>query len=63
MAYQRAECEEDIYKADKIAIFSFIFDYIKNKNWHSIVGALGLGLKHMTEKLIRRMLYPKISQR
>jgi hypothetical protein len=52
-AYDNAKCEEDIILADKIAIFSFIFDWIKNKNWHSAVGALGLCLKHITEKLLR----------
>jgi len=60
LSYHYAECEEDVFIADKIAIFSFIFDWIKNKNWHSIVGAVGLGVKHFTEMVIGKVLYPNL---
>jgi len=61
--YESAEKEEDIYKADEKAIFEFIFDWIKNKNWHSVVGAMGLGIKHLTEMTIGKILYPKLNNR
>lgn len=59
-AYDSAECQEDIYRADEIAIFSFIFDWIKNRNWHSALGALGISFKHCTEKVFNRVLYPRL---
>jgi len=62
LAYECAEEETDIFKADEKAIFAFIFDWIRNKNWHSGVGAIGLGLKHLTEMIIGKVLYPKIQK-
>lgn len=59
-AYELAECQEDVYRADEVAIFSFIIDWIKNKNWHSVLGALGISLKHCTEKLLNRVFYPRL---
>lgn len=61
-AYESATCKEDVYFADTKAIFSFMFDWVKNKNWHSAVGAIGLAFKHGTEKLLRRVLYPRLEQ-
>lgn len=58
-AYEEAVCQEDIYEADEKAIFLFILDWIKNKNWHSAVGAIGLSLKNCTERLLKRVLYPR----
>lgn len=62
-AYESARCEEDVFNADETAIFKFICDWIRNKNWHSAIGAIGLSLKHATEKLIRRVIYPRLGQR
>ena len=61
--YESAEDKDDIFKADEKAIFAFIFDWIKNNNWHSIVGAMGLGVKHLTEMIIGKVLYPKLKQK
>ncbi len=40
-AYQQAECKSDVYRADEIAIFSFMVDWIRGFNWHSALGAVG----------------------
>lgn len=60
LAYENASNKEDIYQADEKAIFSFIIDCIKNKNWHSVVGALAIGFKHLTELLCGKIFYPKL---
>jgi hypothetical protein len=62
IAYESARNEEDVFVADRIAILRFIFDCIKNKNWHSAIGAIGLSLKHGFEKLIRKVVYPRLDQ-
>lgn len=62
-AYESARCEEDVFISDENAIFKFIRDMIKNKNWHSVIGALGLFLKHVTEKLIKRVIYPRLESK
>lgn len=62
-AYETARCEEDVFIADENAIFSFICDWFKNKNWHSAIGALGLAFKHATEKLINRVIYPRLERK
>lgn len=59
-AYERAETNKDIFKADEKAIFAFMIDWIRNKNWHSAVGAIGLGFKHCAEMIIGKVLYPKL---
>lgn len=59
-AYDSNECKENIYRTDEIEIFSFIFDWFKNRNWHSALGALGISFKHCTEKLFNRVLYPRL---
>lgn len=60
LAYENAKDKEDVYRADEKAIFAFIIDCIKNKNWHSAIGALGLGLKHLTEVICGKIFYPKL---
>lgn len=61
--YETASCKEDVYFADTKAIFLFILDWFKNKNWHSAVGAIGLSFKHGTEILLRRVLYPRFKNK
>lgn len=60
LAYESATSEKEIFEADEKAILAFIFDWIKNKNWHSYVGAVGLGLKHFIEKITGKIFYPKL---
>lgn len=58
IAYENANVKEDVIMADEIAIFAFTIDWIKNKNWHSFVGALGLSIKHIAEIILDTTLYP-----
>lgn len=60
LAYEDACTTEDVHFADKYAIFAFALDCIRKKNWHSAIGAIGLGLKHLTEVLCGRIFYPKL---
>lgn len=60
LAYENATDEEDVYQADEKTIYAFIIDCVKNKNWHSAIGALGLSLKHMTELICGKVFYPKL---
>lgn len=62
LTYENASTKDDIYAADKKAIFAFIFDFFKNKNWHSAVGAMGIGLKHLFESICCRIFYPRLPQ-
>lgn len=62
-AYESARCEEDVFVADKKAIFSFAVDLIRNRNWHSAVGAVGLGFKHLMEKFLGIVLYPILERK
>lgn len=59
-AYHEAECKSDVYRADEIAIFSFLLDWIRKRNWHSALGAICLSLKTCTERLFRTVFYPEI---
>lgn len=61
-AYHVAKTKEDIYAADKRAISDFAVDAWKNKNWHSAVGAIGLGAKHGIERLTNKVFYPNLGK-
>lgn len=58
-AYEEAECKSDVYIADENAIFAFILDWFKYKNWHSALGAMCLSFKTCTERLFRTVFYPR----
>lgn len=60
LAYEIAECVEDVHRADKRAISSFLYDWYTNRNWHSMMGAIGISIKHCTERLLRRVFYPRL---
>lgn len=62
LAYETACTIDDVHIADKNAIFEFLIDWLKNKNWHSAIGAMGLGLKHLAEVVCGRIFYPKLSR-
>ncbi len=61
-AYHQAKTKEDIYKADTQAIGDFAHDAYKNLNWHSAVGAIGLGAKHGVERLTNKVFYPNLGK-
>lgn len=61
-AYLNAKTKEDVYSADREAISQFASDALHNQNWHSIVGAAGLGVKHGVEKLTGSVFYPRLGK-
>lgn len=60
-AYHNSKTKEDIYQADRSAISDFTTDFIENHNWHSLLGAGGLGVKHLVEKASNKVFYPSIT--
>ena len=58
--YENACTVDDVYTADEKAIFAFLMDWLKKKNWHSAVGAMGLGMKHLAEVICGKIFYPKL---
>nr|QHA33809.1 hypothetical protein [Atrato Denso-like virus 1]QHA33815.1 hypothetical protein [Atrato Denso-like virus 1] len=61
-AYYRAQTKEDIYSADRTAIGEFSKDFFTTGNWHSGLGAAGIGLKHGFEKLTGSVVYPNLGE-
>uniref|UniRef100_A0A1L8E5W6 Putative vp n=1 Tax=Haematobia irritans TaxID=7368 RepID=A0A1L8E5W6_HAEIR len=61
IAYDRAKTKEDIYKADREAIIQFKDDFLKNPHLGNIAGFAGLGAKHIVERSLNKVIYPKLS--
>lgn len=59
LSYTNARSESDIRAADRRAIHQFGSDFLFNQNYHSAIGALGLGAKYGLES-ITGVLYPKM---
>lgn len=59
-AYERAGSDSDIRAADRIAIGRFASDFLTTGNWHSAVGAFGLGAKYLGESAVG-VQYPSMS--
>lgn len=58
--YEKATEWSDVAKADLDAINDFGVDAWNNWNWHSALGAVGLGVKHVAEKAMGP-IYPSKS--
>lgn len=58
IAYSRARSVSSIRSADRQAIGAFAGDFIEEGNWHSAVGAVGLGAKYAAESVIG-VQYPR----
>lgn len=57
-AYSRAESDSDIFAADRSSFGAFTSDFLHTGNWHSALGAAGLGVKNLVEeKILGRTLY------
>lgn len=56
-AYAKASQRKDIEKADDEAINDFLGNYFDTNNIHSLIGAGGLGIKRIAEKIVGP-LYP-----
>lgn len=60
--YAIAKTKEDIYNADYKAVRDFGSDFLKTGNYHSAIGAVGLGLKTSVERLTNRVYYPNLGK-
>lgn len=60
IAYEKAKTSTEVREADKKAILEFSSDAFHNRNYHSAIGAIGLGTKYAVESLTG-VLYPRIS--
>lgn len=58
-AYADSETFEDIVRADNQAISEFDSDFVKNWNWHSAIGNLGLRVKRSAGRVFGS-IYPKM---
>ncbi len=56
--YNSARTYQDIHKSDSQAITNFYSDFSKTGNYHSAIGAVGLGAKYVVEGALGRTLYP-----
>ncbi|KAL3203900.1 hypothetical protein MRX96_053141, partial [Rhipicephalus microplus] len=57
-AYSRAESDADVFAADRQSTKEFFKDFVSTGNWHSALGAAGLGAKNLVEeKVLGRSLY------
>lgn len=61
IAYEQAKNKDDIFKADQQALNEFGIDFYENKNLHSGLGFVGIGIKHSVEKLLDKTVYPSMS--
>lgn len=59
-AYDAASESDHIREADRKAIGGFAVDAVHNRNWHSVVGALGLTGKYLFES-VAGVQYPRQS--
>lgn len=60
LAYNKSTTTAEILQADREAISEFWGDATTNYNYHSLLGAAGLGIKHLYEKNFG-VIYPSIT--
>ncbi|KAL1472990.1 hypothetical protein MTO96_039012 [Rhipicephalus appendiculatus] len=57
-AYERAKSHVDVFAADQASAALFLNDFRRTGNWHSALGAVGLGTKNIVEQyVLGRSLY------
>lgn len=57
-AYSLARSDADVFAADRTSVRAFASDFGRTGNWHSALGAAGLGIKNVVEeKILGRSLY------
>lgn len=57
--YNEAQEDNHIYEADQDAILEF-YNNIPENPLSSSIGAVGLGIKHLVEKSLGKVIYPRI---
>ncbi|KAH7948656.1 hypothetical protein HPB51_015753 [Rhipicephalus microplus] len=50
--YEQATSHEDVFAADQASAALFLNDFRRTRNWHSALGAVGLGTKNIVEQYI-----------
>lgn len=56
--YDKANSDNDIFQADKLARDEFFGSYVHTGNFHSLIGGLGLGTKNLVEEhVLGKSLY------
>lgn len=56
-AYSLARSDADVFAADRTSVRAFASDFGRTGNWHSALGAAGLGIKNVgEEKILGRSL-------
>lgn len=58
LAHDAATEPSDIRAADRAAISEFTVDAFRNRNWHSVIGAVGLTGKYLFES-VAGVRYPR----
>lgn len=56
--YSVARHQQDIFDSDWKAVKEFGRDFVANSNFHSLLGAAGLGVKTGVERTLGQVLYP-----
>lgn len=56
LQYQKAKSSQDIRSADRQAIGKFASDFYETGNYHSAIGAFGLGIKYAGKTLITNQI-------
>ncbi|KAL3198112.1 hypothetical protein MRX96_014546 [Rhipicephalus microplus] len=51
-AYERSTSHEDIFASDQASAALFLNDFRSTGNWHSALGAVGLGTKNIVEQYV-----------
>lgn len=57
--YDRARSDEEVRAADRQAIANFRRNWVRDKNWHSFIGDVGLSLKYLIESYTG-VIYPDV---
>ncbi|KAL3189788.1 hypothetical protein MRX96_020816 [Rhipicephalus microplus] len=56
-AYEGVTSHEDIFAADEASATLLLNDFRRTGNWHSALGAVGLGTKNVEQYILGRSLY------
>lgn len=60
ISYEKAKYSYEIYNSDKVAIHEFLKDFKLTHRFSDLVGAAGLEIKTLFEKVINHTLYPNM---
>lgn len=58
--YDKANSKDQIFESDQRAIKDFANSFVEKPSFGAAAGTLGLGIKHLSEKAIGKVIYPDI---